>query len=218
MACGIMRGQSSDSDGRRELQVSRLARNDGFTVAPKHQSIAPCKMNKLLAWDGHEPRAKGASRKLNVARAIIDTRTQLRHATTSGLPRCSLGLVSRGAVMDVGFSRLWAPRLAQRAPGLIQRNLVLIIGSSATEPRMRPNEQRIAACWLRTRRRSSQVRLGVETCASQGSRTECCMHRNISCSTAKSSPSVHIEAAHLRGMNREEWVAPIPGRPCLTGL
>ena len=23
---------------------------------------------------------------------------------------------------------------------------------------------------------------------------------------------------YLRGMNREEWVAPIPGRPCLTGL
>ena len=23
---------------------------------------------------------------------------------------------------------------------------------------------------------------------------------------------------YLRGMKREEWVAPIPGRPCLTGL
>ena len=23
---------------------------------------------------------------------------------------------------------------------------------------------------------------------------------------------------YLRGMNLDEWVAPIPGRPCLTGL
>jgi hypothetical protein len=31
---------------------------------------------------------------------------------------------------------------------------------------------------------------------------------------------VHSKGTHfyLRGMNREEWVAPIPGRPCLTGL
>lgn len=26
------------------------------------------------------------------------------------------------------------------------------------------------------------------------------------------------EAVYLRGMKREEWVAPIPGLPCLTGL
>ena len=27
-----------------------------------------------------------------------------------------------------------------------------------------------------------------------------------------------IFGPHFRGMNREEWVAPIPGLPCLTGL
>lgn len=30
--------------------------------------------------------------------------------------------------------------------------------------------------------------------------------------------TVFIGFAYLRGMNREEWVAPIPGRPCFTGL
>jgi len=28
----------------------------------------------------------------------------------------------------------------------------------------------------------------------------------------------HFQIVYLRGMKREEWVAPIPGRPCLTGL
>jgi hypothetical protein len=27
-----------------------------------------------------------------------------------------------------------------------------------------------------------------------------------------------IFGPHFRGMNREEWVTPIPGLPCLTGL
>ena len=26
-----------------------------------------------------------------------------------------------------------------------------------------------------------------------------------------------LRSVYLRGMKREEWVAPIPGRPCLTG-
>lgn len=27
-----------------------------------------------------------------------------------------------------------------------------------------------------------------------------------------------VRIVYLRGMKRDEWVAPIPGRPCLTGL
>ena len=29
---------------------------------------------------------------------------------------------------------------------------------------------------------------------------------------------LHFVHVYFRGMNRDEWVAPIPGRPCLTGL
>ena len=43
----------------------------------------------------------------------------------------------------------------------------------------------------------------------------------------KASPTINtqvflnvafISSVYFRGMKREEWVAPIPGRPCLTGL
>lgn len=38
--------------------------------------------------------------------------------------------------------------------------------------------------------------------------------------TLQHPPALHLSArpAYLSGMKREEWVAPIPGRPCFTGL
>lgn len=43
--------------------------------------------------------------------------------------------------------------------------------------------------------------------------------RKSGCRKRCSSTSTNVAAAlYLRGMKREEWVAPIPGLPCLTGL
>lgn len=42
--------------------------------------------------------------------------------------------------------------------------------------------------------------------------------KNVGIIARGNNNSHNFNRVYLSGMNRDEWVAPIPGRPCFTGL